>query len=241
MIRLLMFDLDGTLVDTAAEIADAVNDALTHTGWDPLPADLIRNWIGQGARATVRRALQERTGLSGADAALEVLLDATMQAYPSAHRRRCGTRSGVYPQVRSTLETLQRRGVLMAVLTNKEAALTAQVLSHHGLAAYFDPIVAGDTLAACKPSPLPVQHCLRHHGVAADEAVLVGDSAVDAATARNAGVRFWAVPYGYNGGQPIATARPDQLLPDFHAVLDLIAIEHRTPGPEDAPVADIGG
>ncbi|OIQ67232.1 phosphoglycolate phosphatase [mine drainage metagenome] len=133
---------------------------------------------------------------------------------------RTGQRSRLYPDVLDTLKALRAAQVRIAVVTNKEQRFTTTVLMVHGIRHYFDMVVAGDTLAAKKPDPLPVQYCLDALKVPASRALFVGDSEIDVATARAAGVPVWAVPYGYNHGKPIALAAPDRIVPTIAAVAE---------------------
>jgi len=209
---LVMFDLDGTLVATAAELADAVNDTLIDLGHAPVLQVQVDAWIGHGALALLAQALAHRQGTSAEAVRQTPGFGAAAQAFGGHYTLRCGTRSRLYPGVLETLKVLRHRGVRLAVLTNKEARYTQRVLDAHGLPPFLDLVVAGDTLAVRKPDPAVVRHCLAVCGVRSDRALLVGDSATDVATARNAGVAVWAVPYGYNGGAPVQDSRPDRMI-----------------------------
>lgn len=219
MFELIMFDLDGTLVDTAGEIADTVNDVLQALRLPPVADAQVRGWIGQGSRELLVRACASAAGLAEEQMRESGTLESAMEMYTRFHQRRCGTRSRVYPRVEATLTTLAERGAYLAVVSNREALFAEAVLRTHGLRRYFDPVVAGDSLEARKPDARVVEHCLSLHRVSAGRALLVGDSAVDVATGRNAGVQCWVVPYGYNGGQPIADARPERVIADLSALL----------------------
>ena len=128
-------------------------------------------------------------------------------------------------------EHARSRGVRLAVVTNKEARYTERVLDAHRLGPLFDRVVSGDTLARKKPDPAGVQACLSEFGVARERALFVGDSAIDAATARNAGIAVWLLPHGYNMGLPLADARPDRIVADFAALHDALD------GPGQRPIA----
>ncbi|MEQ1437776.1 HAD hydrolase-like protein [Fontimonas sp. SYSU GA230001] len=226
-VELLIFDLDGTLVDTAPEIADTVNDVLAEAGLAARDPAHIRTWIGHGARATLKRALLAQPGDFADRTDIDALLDPLMRRFDFFHGQRCGTTGEPFPGVRATLDALCARGQRMALLTNKEARFTAQVLRRHDLQGFFDPVISGDSLDDRKPSAKPVRHCLAWHGTTAGRTVLVGDSGVDAQTARNSGIRFWAVPYGYNGSTPIEATRPDRLLSHFGELLERTAAPAR--------------
>jgi phosphoglycolate phosphatase len=217
-IELVIYDLDGTLIETAPEICDALNDTLEHFGWPAVGEDQVARWIGHGTGALLRQAV------AGALAAPPESVDADRMAsvgtvYDRCYARRCGTRSRLYPDAARTLEAQRRAGLRLAIVTNKESRYTERVLEVHALTGAFDTVIAGDTLPTKKPDPAGIQACLTAHDVPRERAVFIGDSAVDAATARNAGVPAWLFPHGYNMGQPIESVDADRVLPDFATLL----------------------
>ncbi len=216
---LILFDLDGTLIETAPEIADAVNDTLAQFGLHAVTQTQVRDWIGHGTRELLISALAERRQTT-TDAVRHSADFPTIEAAFAAHyQQRCGTRSQLYPQVRETLLVLKDAGVKLAVVTNKEGRYTRTVLDAHQLAPMFHRVISGDTLPVKKPHPAAVLDCLDRFGVKAERALFVGDSSIDVATARNAGVAVWALPYGYNMGEPIEACEPDRVIADFSALL----------------------
>lgn len=218
--QLVFFDLDGTLVETAPEIADAVNDTLRAFGRAAVRQQQVNDWIGHGTRELLVQALAFTDHCSADDVRASAHFARIEAVFAGNYRRHCGQRSRLYPRVRESLQALRERGVRLVVLTNKESRYTDVVLDAHALTPLFDRVISGDTLPAKKPDPLGVLDTLRRHGVAPSAALLVGDSSIDVATARNAGLAVWAVPYGYNMGQPIETARPDRVIPDLGALLE---------------------
>jgi phosphoglycolate phosphatase len=120
--------------------------------------------------------------------------------------------------VREVLEELRANGVRLAVVTNKEDRYTQAILDSHALSPLFDRVVSGDTFPARKPDPAGVFACMEAFGATASRTLFVGDSAIDVATARNAGVAVWALPYGYNMGEPIESCSPDRVIADFSAL-----------------------
>lgn len=203
----VVFDLDGTLVDTAPEIADAVNAYLGERGLPAVTGGEVRDRIGHGARRLLSAVLGHEPN------------EDEWSDFARHYLARCGRNSTVYPDTHTTLKALRRRGVKLAVVTNKEQRFTRPVLKAHKLHDCFDLIVCGDSLAAKKPDPLPLRHCLDTFGVPASAALYVGDSETDVLTARNAGVAIWAVPHGYNGGEPIAAAKPDRVIDGVSALV----------------------
>ncbi len=217
---LIMFDLDGTLIETAPEIADAVNDTLRHFNLPEVTQQQVNDWIGHGTRTLLIQALAfvgktEVAAVAGSDS-----LPLIAAEFDRNYQRRCGTRSHLYPQVRETLAALRDRGVKLAVVTNKEGRYTTTVLNAHQITSLLDRVVSGDTLSTKKPDPAGIQSCLAQFGVLPNRALFVGDSSIDVATARNAGVAVWALPYGYNMGQPIEACAPDRVIADCSVLLN---------------------
>ena len=236
MFDAVLFDLDGTLVDTAPDIADAVNRVLENRGLAPAREAWVRDRIGHGSRALLTQAYAAAVGAAhGRDgsgvtsrpwgAPTTVPADELLDEFADHYAYCCGRRGHLFPEAAATLKALRAAGVKLALLTNKERRFVRFLLEVHGLDGDFDCEVCGDSLPAKKPDPLPVQHCLRLMGVPPARALLVGDSAIDVQTARNAGIQVWAVSYGYNEGKPIGQARPDRVISVLSEVLAPLADE----------------
>lgn len=217
---LVMFDLDGTLIETAPEICDAVNDTLRRFDLKEVTQQQVNDWIGHGTRELLIQALAFSRNTDVAAVRASDSLSLIAAEFDKDYQRRCGTRSHLYPQVRETLMALRQQGVKLAVVTNKEGRYTATVLDAHQLAPLLDRVVSGDTLPTKKPDPAGIESCLIQFGVPRQRALFVGDSSIDVATARNAGVAVWALPYGYNMGQPIEACAPDRVIGDCSALLN---------------------
>ena len=217
---LIFFDLDGTLIETAPEIADAVNDTLRHFHLPAVSQQQVNDWIGHGTRELLIQALAYTRGTSADTERHAQGFTAIEAVFGKHYEARCGTRSHLYPFVRETLQALRAAGVKLAVVTNKEGRYTQVVLDAHQMAPMFDRVVSGDTLPVKKPSPAAIDDSLQRFGVARERALFVGDSSIDVATARNAGIAVWALPYGYNMGQPIESCNPDRVIADFSALTD---------------------
>ncbi|MEO7245827.1 MAG: HAD-IA family hydrolase [Rubrivivax sp.] len=215
---LVLFDLDGTLVDTAAEITDAVNAALREVGLAAVDAGFVTRRIGHGGAALLRGALAARGGAPAGTPEHTRQLAALLTTFEQVSAARCGVRSRPYPEAARTLDALRAAGVSLALVTNKEQRATHCLLRAHALSERFDRVVCGDTFVTRKPDPAGVLDCLRQFGVEPARALFIGDSAIDAETARAAGIAVWLLPHGYNGGRPVEQAAPDRVLPDLAAV-----------------------
>ena len=215
---LILFDLDGTLIETAPEIADAVNDTLTVLGHPPVSQRQVDDWIGHGTRELLIKALATVLNTSTQQVREAEAFPAIEQEFGKHYQLRCGTRSRLYPQVRETLLALRTAGVKLVVMTNKEGRYTQTVLDAHGMTPLFHRVISGDTLPVKKPDPAGIVDCLKRFGVSSDRALFVGDSSIDVATARNGGIAFWALPYGYHMGESIAACGPDRVIPDLSAL-----------------------
>lgn len=222
---LVLFDLDGTLVDTAPEIADAVNDTLAELGLPAEPLERVQAWIGNGTGVLLLRALAAGWGKTLDEVRAEPAFAGAAARFDRHYAARCGSRSSVYPRARELLAALRADGVRLAVLTNKEARYTRALLDAHGLRTLLDLVVSGDTLPVRKPDPAMARYCIDWFSASTPRTLLVGDSAVDAATARNAGIAGWLLPHGYNGGVPVAQAGADRVVADFGALHALLLPE----------------
>lgn len=212
--ELVLFDLDGTLFDSAADIAEAVNRTLAELDYPPEEETLIRSWIGDGARVLIERALRH----AGSTLTVDAVMDGFMRHYGDClllHAR-------LYPGVRDTLQALQAQGVPMALCTNKPQRFVQPLLQARGLDGCFAALVGGDTLAERKPSALPLLHLCAQFGVAPRQALMVGDSAVDAQAAQAAGVPLVLVSYGYAGGFDVRGAGALAVIDDIRELLALV-------------------
>lgn len=207
---IVSFDLDGTLVDTAAEIAEAANRALQDHGIARRPTEDITLLIGAGTRELMMRLLAQ---VMLEDSALVHVLsiDAVMASFEHHYAATAGTTARPYTGCVEALTALKAAGVRLACVTNKESRYAKRVLDQTQLADYFELLIGGDTLPEKKPHPSVLRHVAEVLGSTTARMAHVGDSHVDVEAARNAGVAVWAVPYGYNAGVPIAEAGPQRI------------------------------
>jgi phosphoglycolate phosphatase len=188
-VRGLIFDLDGTLIDSKLDLILSVNAMLRELGGTELPAETISGFIGHGAPVLVARALGAAASEEDRGRALDFFL-----AHYEKHKL---DNTCAYPGVAETLAELAGRGVPMAVLTNKPVRISVRILEAMGLAGFFRVIYGGNSFATKKPDPLGARTILGELNVPAGEALLVGDSEVDVQTARNAGCLAAAVNFGF--------------------------------------------
>ena len=188
-VRVLIFDLDGTLIDSKRDLIHSVNAMLREMGRQELEADTISGYIGHGAPQLVARAL-------GGTATAEELKQA-LQFFLSYYEEHKMDNTCAYPGVTDALAQLQSKDVPMAVLTNKPARISVRILHELGLANYFRAIYGGNSFETKKPDPLGANTILSELGAASRSAMVIGDSEVDVQTARNAGTLAAAVNYGF--------------------------------------------
>jgi phosphoglycolate phosphatase len=214
---LVSFDLDGTLVDTACEIAEAANRALASHGIARRPSAEITLLIGAGAHELVRRLLA-RCFVEEPTLAARVNVNAVLVSMDEHYAHTTGTSALPYPGCHEALTDLKRAGVRLACTTNKELEHARRVLQATHLDGFFDLLIGGDSLPEKKPHGSVLRHVAECLGVGIERSAHLGDSAIDVAAARNAGMAAWAVPYGYNAGLPIEDAAPDRLFASLHEV-----------------------
>lgn len=211
--RAVLFDLDGTLVHSAPDLAAAANRMRAAYGLPPLPVARIADFIGKGIPMLVRRTLADdmaghADGATPADA---------LALYESFYAEESGRQSVVYDGVREGLARLAEAGIALGVVTNKSARFTTDLLAKLELLAAFGVIVSGDTVSAKKPDPAPLMHACERLGVSPRETLMIGDSANDVASARAAGCAVWCVPYGYREGAAVESLGADRIVPSIGA------------------------
>ena len=210
-IRSVTFDLDGTLLDTIADLAAASDAAMVELGRVPHGVDKVRRFVGKGMAVFVERCLIAADGQAP---------DAELLAHAIAVFRRHyagfnGRTAREYPGVRAGLEAFRALGLPLGIVTNKPAMFTEPLLERTGLADFFVVAVSGDTTANKKPHPEPILHACTVLGTRPEENLHIGDSDNDLLAARAAGCRAFAVPYGYTEDGPVDTANCDALVSDL--------------------------
>jgi phosphoglycolate phosphatase len=215
---LVLFDLDGTLVDSAPDIAHAANLALREVGAATRSEAEIRTYVGNGAEKLIHRCL---TGDRDGEAP-DALHAATYRAFQTHYARCLSDRTRVFPGVLETLAQLEEAGILLGCVTNKPARFTLPLLEALNLARHFRVTVSGDTLPRKKPDPGPLLEAAHRCGVEVTDCVMVGDSLADLGAARAAGMRIFCVAYGYPAGADLSAHAPDALVSDMREFLPLL-------------------
>jgi len=203
---LLIFDLDGTLIDSKQDIVDSVNVARRRMGLAPLDVETVASYVGNGAPVLMRRAM-------GPDASEEAIAESLRHFLEYYHENPL-VHTTLYPGVREALDELHRAGKSLAVLTNKPETISHQIVDDLGLKDHFFRVYGGDSFPEKKPHPMAIQKLMEESGIPAKATVMVGDSYVDMRTARNAGVLACGVSYGF---QPESLEKdpPDFLIDDM--------------------------
>jgi phosphoglycolate phosphatase len=200
---LLIFDLDGTLIDSKLDLAHAVNATRAHLGMPSMEHELIYSYVGNGAPVLIRRAL-------GPDASDE-LVDQALQYFLAYYREHMLDYTVLYPGVRETLARLDNGERRLAVLTNKPVRISMAILDGLQIGSHFFRVYGGNSFEQKKPDPIGVETLLRETGARKERTVMVGDSAVDIRTARNAGIPSCGVTYGFQP-ESLETEPPDYLI-----------------------------
>lgn len=208
------FDLDGTLADTAPDLAASLNHALTALGRSGVPAESVRHLVGHGARALLRR------GLAATGEATEALVERGFPLFIDHYSANICNGTRPYAGLEEALDALSERGIALAVCSNKPEALTAKLMQALGWEGRFRSVVGGDTLPVRKPDPAPLLEAVARAG--GGRAAFVGDSIVDADTARAAGIPFIAVSFGFSD-RPAEQLGADILIDDFGELLPALA------------------
>lgn len=204
-----LFDLDGTLVETRQDIATGVNEMLAEAGLGPLSVDQVSRHVGRGSRILVSRCLQE-CGVPTPD---PDQIDGGYSSFLRHYSDHLLDTTVPYPGIESMCERLERAGIEMAIVSNKPEDPSRRILEGIGLARYFSVILGGDSLPVRKPDPAPLLHALARMGNP-EAAVMVGDSEIDIAAARAAGLPVAAVMWGFGSPEELEAAGPDRLVSD---------------------------
>lgn len=216
--KMILIDVDGTLVDSVPDLAYCVDAMMRRLGREPHGEAAVRNWVGNGVERLVQRALTGELDGEPAEADYQ-------RAYPvfvELYAENTANRSVLYPGVNEGLAYLRGAGYPLGCVTNKAAQFTEPLLHQLGIADFFEIIISGDSLPRKKPDPLPLRHAAEHFGVEPDDALMIGDSVSDVTAARAAGFAIVCMSYGYNHGRDIREAEPDAVIDSLVEIRGLL-------------------
>jgi len=216
--RMILIDVDGTLVDSVPDLAFCVDEMMARLGRPPHGESRVRNWVGNGVERLVRRALVGQ--LDGEPPAED--FDRAYPIFLDLYAANTSKRSVLYPGVQQGLDYLASSDYALGCVTNKASQFTIPLLRDLGIHDRFGIIVCGDTLPAKKPDPLPLLHAAEHFGVAPADALMLGDSKSDVAAARAAGFQIVCMSYGYNHGEDIRDYAPDAVIDSMAELAELL-------------------
>jgi phosphoglycolate phosphatase len=217
-IKLICFDLDGTLVNSVPDLRLSLNAMLDEFALPHVNDLIVKTWVGDGIAKMVERCLLHAQSEIKSEAEL-IKAVAVFEGY---YQQFLNTESGLYPAVKSTLFSLQDKGYKIALITNKAEKFLPSLLKYFGINRCFDLLLGGDSLVKNKPDPMQVNHACDYFQVEKSQVVMVGDSRNDILAGQNAQVKTIALTYGYNFGEPISDINPDYLINHFDELLTLL-------------------
>ena len=218
LVKAVMIDLDGTLLDTIPDLAAAANNMLIELGRAPLPEARIRNFVGKGIANLIERTLTDDMDGKPDQASFDHAVPSYERCYKAAN----GKHTTIYPGVMEGLDAMRARGFPLACVTNKSERFTLPLLDYMQMSHYFVTVVAGDTLSQRKPDPAPLLHACKVMKVAPNEMLMIGDSLNDAQAARAAGCPVFCVGYGYNEGHDVRELDVDAIVASLAEANSLI-------------------
>lgn len=219
-IQLIAFDLDGTLLDSVPDLAEAADLAVQSFDFPSVTPEQVRDWVGNGADVLIARALSQNIVVDDnldADLVKQARVRFDEFYHQGGHRL-----SHLYSNVKSTLQALHAAGYKMAIVTNKPSAFVPDILAQHGIADLFVDVIGGDDFPNKKPDPMALNWLLEKHHITANQMLMVGDSKNDVLAAKNAGCHSFALTYGYNHGEPISDSAPDFVADNLAEILDVL-------------------
>lgn len=215
--KLLLFDFDGTLIDSAPDLALAVNHTMKSLNRSEFDEELIRSWVGNGALTLVKRGL---SGKSEVDSELdEILVKKALEIFLEFYTKNLCVQTRLYPNVAKTLNSLKAKDYRLAIITNKPYDFIEPILQGLNIDNIFELFIGGDSLKLKKPNPEPLLYVCQSLGVSNIDTLMIGDSKNDILAAKAAAIESIGVSYGYNYGEDISVYNPDIVVDDFGEIL----------------------
>lgn len=220
--KVIVFDLDGTLVDSAPDLALALNHTLERLEHETFTHEAIRSWVGNGAQTLVKRGL---SGSSVVDEEMDPeLASRALEIFLDYYAQNLCVDTVAYPNVVPTLKSLKAKNYRLALVTNKPYGFIEPLLEGLGMSGLFELCLGGDSLAKKKPDPLPLLHVCERLDISASKCLMIGDSKNDILAANAANMQSIGVSYGYNYGEHITVYEPDSVVDDFADILELLEV-----------------
>lgn len=221
-IKLIAFDLDGTLLDSVPDLAVAADQAVQALGYPGVSEEKVRDYVGNGADVLVGRALSQSMTIDP-ELSSELLVKAR-ELFDDFYDKSGHKLSHLYPAVKETLSELQQAGFTLALVTNKPSKFVPEILEQHGIDKFFVDVLGGDAFPEKKPNPVALNWLMEKHNCQPQEMLMVGDSKNDILAAKNAGCYSFGLTYGYNHGEPISASKPDFVADIIADLVDVVAV-----------------
>ena len=219
--ELLLFDLDGTLIDSSADLAESINFMLKKLQKDTYSKAEIDTWVGNGAQTLVKRAL---SGSKDIDTSIftQEFFQKALLIFLDHYKENVCVHTSLYPQVYETLKKLYELNYMLVIITNKPYEFVAPILEKLNIFNFFRMYLGGDSLEFKKPHPQPLLHVCEKFHMVLDNVVMIGDSKNDILAAKSAGIQSVAVSYGYNYGEDISKYNPDYIIENFGEIISIL-------------------
>ncbi|CAM3991417.1 TPA: phosphoglycolate phosphatase [Vibrio vulnificus] len=221
-IKLIAFDLDGTLLDSVPDLAVAADQATRAVGFPGVTELQVRDYVGNGADILIGRALSQSLTIN--PELSDELRAQARELFDDFYQQTGHKLSHLYPTVKETLKALHQAGFTLALVTNKPSKFVPDVLQQHGIADYFVDVLGGDSFPEKKPNPIALNWLMEKHQIQPTEMLMVGDSKNDILAAKNAGCASFGLTYGYNHGEPISASEPDFVADSLAQLLDVVLV-----------------
>ena len=209
--KLLIFDLDGTLIDSVPDLTYALNKTFNEFGIESVTEEEVRNYLGNGAKTLIKRALKNVND--------KRMFEKTLKIFKANYKNSLCVKTSLYPWVKETLEKLPDK---KAIVTNKPYEFVGEILKTLGIDRYFEMYIGGESLPEKKPSSTPLLYVCEKMGFKPENAVMIGDSKNDIIAAKKAGIKSVAVNYGYNYGEDVSVYKPDIIINKFTELTEVL-------------------
>ncbi|MDA9557713.1 phosphoglycolate phosphatase [Vibrio sp.] len=221
-IKLVIFDLDGTLLDSVPDLAMAANQTVQALGYPAVSECQVRDYVGNGADVLIGRSLSHSLNI---DPSLTPEIRHQARTMFDQYYEQTGHQlSHLYPNVERTLDALKNAGYVLTIVTNKPSQFVPHILQQHNIDRCFSDALGGDAFPEKKPNPVALNWLMEKYNVSPEQTIMVGDSKNDILAARNAQCVSFGLTYGYNHGEPISASNPDYIADDIAKLLDILGV-----------------